>query len=335
MDNLESTNNLSYNLSDNLANDLVNNSDNSTIPGSSSSSELVTVITLPEIRTTIEQILPTIKAACERACSLECTEDSRKEIKAVRAELNKANSSLTSQFKAAIAAVKAPITAVEQQYKECTDVFKAADRDLAAKINGVENELKRQKTDKLKDYFNECVQGAGIDFLKLEDVGLNVTLSASEKSLKSKIFDFVYSVCDDLNMISTLEYKDEILVEYKKSLDAAQAVRIVNERHQHIEAEKKRREAEAEEKRRRQEAERAALAAAEEIAKKRQVPEQTTQTTASKPDVYETAPVVTAKPASPAKVYTLKFSVSGTIEQLKAFKHQLIELIERNGLNYE
>lgn len=332
MDNIESTNNLSYNLSDNLANDLVNNSDNSIIPGSSSSSELVTVITLPEIRTTIEQILPTIKAACERACSLECTEDSRKEIKTVRAELNKANSSLTAQFKAAIAAVKAPITAVEQQYKECTDVFKAADRDLAAKINGVENELKRQKTTKLKDYFNECVQGAGIDFLKLEDVGLNVTLSASEKSLKSKIFDFVYSVCDDLGMISTLEYKDEILMEYKRNLDAAQAVKIVNERHQRIEAEKKRREAEAEEKRRRQAAKQTVF----DATKKQHSKEETPPSTTPMNNAYETAPIITQSNSNISeKVYTLKFSVSGTIEQLRAFKPQLIELIERNGLNYE
>lgn len=303
-----------------------------------SSSELVTVITLPEIKTTIEQILPAIKSACDDARTLECTEDSRKEIKAVRARLNKANAALTAQFKAAISAVKAPITAVEQKYKECTDVFKAADKELAEKINTVEDELKRQKAQKLREYFAECAGSVGIDFLKFEDAGLNITLSASEKSLKSKIFDFVNGVYNDLNMIEGLEYRDEVLAEYRTTLNASYAVRTVNERHRRIEEERKRREEEAENIRRRKETEQAVLNAVQGCADRtvgtvnESDNEHETSGTVNKCDAdYETAPKVSGR----EKIYTLKFSVTGTMEQLKAFKPQLIELIERNGLSYE
>ena len=308
-----------------------------------SSSELVTVITLPEIKTTIEQILPAIKLACDDARALECTEDSRKEIKAVRARLNKANAALTAQFKAAISAVKAPITAVEQKYKECTEVFKAADKELAEKINTVEDELKRQKAQKLREYFAECAGGYGIDFLKFEDAGLNITLSASEKSLKGKIFDFVNGVYNDLNMIEGLEYRDEVLAEYRTTLNASCAVRTVNERHRRIDEERKRREEEAENIRRRKEAEQAVFNAVQECADKaagtvnKSDEDNKTSGTVNKCDAdYETAPLVTdIKPPGQEKTYTLKFSVTGTMEQLKAFKPQLIELIERNGLSYE
>lgn len=48
---------------------------------------------------------------------------------------------------------------------------------------------------------------------------------------------------DDLAMIGTQEFKDEILVEYKKTLNASQAVTFAIQRHAAIDEERQRREA--------------------------------------------------------------------------------------------
>ncbi len=310
--------------------------------------QIITVITLPEIKTTISELLPRIKAVCAEACKLKCSEESRKEIKEARARLNKANKELTEQFKQAIGVVKAPITAVENSYKECTDEFKKADSELGAKIATVEDSIKAQKKAKLNKYFGECVQSAGIDFLTIEMVQLNITLSASEKSLKDKIKSFVDGVSNDLKMIDTLDHKEEILVEYKSCCNISQAVTIVNERHKRIEAEKQCRKAVADEAQRRYEAEQKAIKTAAEgkasataVSRDDKIPENNVNihnhgvSETAIPD-YVIPPTVTSSKATlPSKIYMLKFSVSGTMEQLREFKPKLIELIERSGLDYE
>ena len=67
---------------------------------------------------------------------------------------------------------------------------------------------------------------------------INVTLSASLKSLKEQAKLFIDTVEGDLRLIDTQEYKTEILVEYKKSLDVSDAITTVVDRHKEIEVEK-------------------------------------------------------------------------------------------------
>ena len=73
-----------------------------------------------------------------------------------------------------------------------------------------------------------------------EMIGLNVTLSASMKSLKEQALAFIEKVDNDLKLIDLeTEYRNEILLEYNKTLDLAKAKLNVINRHIELEEIKK------------------------------------------------------------------------------------------------
>ena len=76
--------------------------------------------------------------------------------------------------------------------------------------------------------------------MNYENAGINVTLSASIKSLKEQAKSFIDRITDDLALIDTQEHKAEIMVEYKKTLNCSQAITTVTSRLKAIEEQKQR-----------------------------------------------------------------------------------------------
>ena len=68
------------------------------------------------------------------------------------------------------------------------------------------------------------------------------------KSLKEQAKQFIDKIVDDLKLIETQEHKAEILVEYKQTLNVAQAITTVTNRFKAIEEEKKKIEQEKDKK---------------------------------------------------------------------------------------
>lgn len=62
------------------------------------------------------------------------------------------------------------------------------------------------------------------------------------KSLKEQAKQFIDKIVDDLKLIETQEHKAEILVEYKQTLNVAQAITTVTNRFKAIEEEKAKQE---------------------------------------------------------------------------------------------
>lgn len=296
--------------------------------------DLIVVEQFPIIR---EQ-LHSIKAAAEQdvavALAMECTEDNKQEIKKLRTSLSKQFAELEEKRKGVKKEILDPYNAFEEIYKECvTNIFKPADAKLKEKIAAVENAQKQEKEDKARKYFNEYVESKGIDFLTFENVGLTINLSISEKKCKDTIKAFVDRVSDDLALIDTQQYKDEILVEYKESLNVSKAITSVTTRHRLIEEEEKRR-AEAEAK---------AKAEAEQVAAVNEAIEETLQTSFDAPAVETPAesefmPEPVATPVyrgeepfvKQAKKYKVKFEVEGTMDDLRAMK----QLMSGRGMKY-
>lgn len=277
--------------------------------------EIIVVKQLPVIVEQLQTIKAEVTEKTRKATSLFCTEDTVKEVKAVRAELNKEFAYWEEKRKEVKKAIISPYEQFETVYKDCiTEVFKKADADLKSKIDSVENELKERKAAEVKAYFEEYLQSKGIDFVTFENAGINVTLSASMKSLKAQATEFIDRICDDLILIDTQEHKDEILFHYKKVdgfsfLNASKSITFVAEKYRAIEAEKAK------------EAERQARAEAEQKA-------------AEKVDtVVETLtpPTAIEPPTEEEKILTLKFTVKGTLPQLKALK----EFLNNGGYDYE
>lgn len=265
------------------------------------SNEVIVVRQLPEIEERLQEIKVDVTERANKAMSLVCTEENRQAIKDIRAELRKEFNEWEEKRKEVKEAVLAPYNDFEKSYKDCiTDIYKRVDADLKGKIDRVEDELKAEREAEVKAYFDEYLASKGIDFITYENADINVTLSASMKSLKEKAKAFIDRVCDDLNLIDTQEHKEEILYEYKRFFNVSSAITTVQMRHKALEEER----AKEAERKAREEAEKAA---AEKVA-----------------TVVETLtpPTIVDEPIE--EIFTAKFTVRGTKKQLKALKEFLI-----------
>ena len=247
------------------------------------------------------------------------TEDTWKSAKDTRTMLRKELDVFETQRKFIKEQVNAPYEAFEKAYKDHIKVhYDKADSTLKAKIDEVQNRLITDKSERIKEYFAELCQSQGIDFLIFERLSLNITLSASDKSLKEQVAGFVSEVTKSLQLIESLnepdEFKAEILTEYKQTLDVTRAIQNAQYRKQQREAELQRIE---EQKKRAEQA--------------RLVAEERARETAP---LQAPAQVQLAQEATQAPLqeeilqYTL--TVQGTRAQLKALR----AFLETNNIKY-
>ncbi len=283
--------------------------------------DLIEVKQLPVIEEQLRSVSTVIDERVKNATSLVCTEESVKTIKEIRAELNKEYKEFESKRKLVKEQVLKPYNDFENVYKECiSDKFRNADIILKGKIDNIENELKAKKEKEIKDYFEEYKEANNIDFITYGQARINVTLSASMKSLKEQAKQFIDKIVDDLKLIETQEHKAEILVEYKQTLNVSQAITSVTNRFKAIEEEKKRQE----ELKQRQ-TEKAQRIAEQNI----KMQEEATKKALNNfvvPEVLQT-PVEEKQ----EEILTLKFTVRGTRTKLKELK----QFLENGGYDYE
>lgn len=280
---------------------------------------LIIIKQLPIIEEQLKAMSIEIDEKVEFAKSLVCTEDTVKEIKKTRAELNSDFKNLEEKRKEVKMAVLQPYNDFEATYKMyVSDKFNMADKDLKTKIDDVENQLKEDKSAEIKAFFEEYRISNNIDFVKYENAGINVTLSASIKSLKEQAKSFIDRISDDLALIDTQEHKAEIMVEYKKTLNCSQAITTVTSRLKAIEEQKQReieRQQRIEEEKKIVEKVEIIVPVVEEI----------------KAPVVEEIPAQSAPSQESEKVYEITFKVVATMEKLKALKSFLNE----GGYKYE
>lgn len=280
---------------------------------------LIIIKQLPIIEEQLKAMSIEIDEKVEFAKSLVCTEDTVKEIKKTRAELNSDFKNLEEKRKEVKMAVLQPYNDFEATYKMyVSDKFNMADKDLKTKIDDVENQLKEDKASEIKAFFEEYRISNNIDFVKYENAGINVTLSASIKSLKEQAKSFIDRITDDLALIDTQEHKAEIMVEYKKTLNCSQAITTVTSRLKAIEEQKQReieRQQRIEEEKKIVEKVEIIVPVVEEI----------------KPPVEEIVPAQSAPSQESEKVYEIAFKVVATMEKLKALK----SFLDEGGYKYE
>lgn len=209
--------------------------------------DLITVKQLPIISEQLKTVQDGIRERTSRALRLVCDEETLVSVKKERALLNKEFAEWEERRKQVKKAIEEPYIRFENVYKSCiTDVYGDADKRLKEKISDVETVIKTAKALEVESYFNEYAKSKNIDFVTFADAHINVTMSASKKSLMAGAKAFIDGIGDDLELIDTQEHKEEILVEYRKTLNAANAITSVSKRRKAIEEEKKRQtEAEA------------------------------------------------------------------------------------------
>ena len=284
--------------------------------------ELIIVKQLPVIEDRLDEAYSAVQERLDLAASLVVTEENYKELKKTRADLNKEFGDLESLRKKVKEAVESPYKKFESgAYKRLADKYRGAIAELDGNIKDVEGKLRGQRQEELCKYFDEYRQSLGLDsaLVSPEKSGIKVGLSGSMKSLKEQVRGFLDRVNGDLAMIDTLDSAEEVLVEYRYSLNVAEAVKIVNERHKKIEEEKKRRE----------------------VVEKPQVePEEVSEPGISvvslRPEVDENQAQETQSNLLSTRY--LGYEIWGTLEQLKGLKgymqEALMEYCEMEGMKY-
>lgn len=186
-------------------------------------SEQLQVINLKQLPI-IEERLRDVKAKIEQRTSavmaLAVTEETRTDVKKIRTEVRKELEGYEAQRMAVKKAIMTPYEQFEAVYKECvSNPYKAADEALGKKIADVEVGIKQQKEDDVRAFFNELTSGFGLDWLKFEQMNLKVTLTCTPKAMKAAITQSVTKIVRDCAALEENPDRDEIMVEYQKSLD--------------------------------------------------------------------------------------------------------------------
>ena len=257
--------------------------------------DIISITELSVTEQALKQINAEQKQRLDGALQMACTEETKQAVKKYRTELKKTFEELEAERKEKTAEYEKPLKDFKAMYDEyISKPFKEADSALKQKIDEVEKTQKDTKREAVENYARELIQAYALTWLDVYQVMPNITLSASEKALKKQVKDTVDRIKSEVDCINAMPDSSEIMAEYMNCLNLADAQMIVTQRKKAIE-----------------QAEQAKAAYKEQEEVKQEVTERIEQLT---------PPVEVEE----EKTYTMTFTVSGTIEQLKALKAFMI-----------
>lgn len=209
--------------------------------------KVIVVEQLPKITQQLQLISDEVDKEIEYALSLEVNDDTIKEVKNVRAKLNKINTTLEEKRKTIKNAILSPYEQFLEIYdKLVKNKLNEADNTLKMRINAIEEQQKKEKQEELELFAKEYIKVNNLEnIISFDDIPLNITLSSSMKSLKEQILAFIEKVKNDMQLIENEneQYVDEILIEYSNNgFDYTKAKLKVIERYKKIEEIKQKRE---------------------------------------------------------------------------------------------
>lgn len=289
--------------------------------------QVITLKQLPIIEEHLQLVKADVETRTKNAMQLVCTEETRSDVKKIRAELGKEFVAMEEQRKRVKEAIMEPYNRFEEVYKQCiADPYKKADAELKRRVDEVETGLKADKVKAVQSYFYELCKANNLPWLRFEQMNLKIGLSTSVNGTKTALTSTVLKIGEEVQELSRHDDAAELLVEYKESLNVALALSTVRARHEQIELQKQ------------QEAERRVALEQQQAAEEKvqQAIEEAQQDAAppveevSAPEEEQPAAVQEPEETHPA-VYEVKFAVRGTIEQLKKLK----QFIMQEGMSYD
>ena len=276
----------------------------------------VRIKSVGEIESNMKEVKGYVEELNNYYKSVTFTEETLKQAKEEKAKVNKFKAEVADYRKKITAEYNKAIKVFEDTAKETEKLLSETYNTINQQVAGFEEEQKRQKEQEIKEYFEEYKTANDIDFVNYEQAQINVTLTASVKSLKEQAKAFIDRIMDDLRLIETQECKEEILVEYKQNLNVSKSIQEVANRHKLLEEEKKKQE-ELKNKQL-EEAKRQADISIKE------------QELATK-NALDNFVIEAPKVVEQEEILTLSFKVRGTRNKLKELKRFLIE----GGYDYE
>lgn len=205
--------------------------------------EIAIIEQLPKITEKIKEVGADLdkRLADLKLDSLVCNEETRKSIKELRTSLSSEFKDFENQRKEIKTKINEPYETFNKAYEqEIKAKYQQADLTLKAKIDEVENGIKNKAKELSMEYFNEYRASKAIlkdNYLSFEELNLTIGLDALTekgalvKKYKDAIIEKVDDVAGDIETISTMDYKEEILTEYLKHKNLSLAIKEVNDRH--------------------------------------------------------------------------------------------------------
>jgi len=145
-------------------------------------------------------------------------EDEKGEIKEYKQYLNKIKNELETKRKEIKKEINKPYEEFNEYYSN--GVYKKLDNgisQLSDVINEIETLQKDEKQLELVEFFEQYKETYHLNFINFEDIGLNITLSASMTSLKEQIKDFCEKLDKDIKLIEIDDNKDKMMLEYRRN----------------------------------------------------------------------------------------------------------------------
>ncbi|MCI8411029.1 MAG: DUF1351 domain-containing protein [Clostridia bacterium] len=243
--------------------------------------------------------------------SISIAKDEKAKINKLKTEISTYRKNIENQF-------NEPLQKFKELEKETENILSDTYDVINNQVISYENKLKVEKEKQVKEYFEELKKVSKIDFIRFEQAKINVTLTASMKSLKEQVNNFIDKISNDLQLIHLQQYKEEILVEYKQNLDASKAITTVLNRKEML-----KRELEIKEK---QEQQRKEL-------EKNLSNFKETENTKNEVEILE-APKEEIIEVKELEMFSVSFQAKATLENLKLLKkfakENGIELIQIN-----
>lgn len=275
--------------------------------------EIISVKQLPKIFYELEKIGEIVDKALEGIENMVCDEENKKDVKKRKQEITAFKNLMETRRKEIKNQVMAKYNEFNDKYEEeVKNKLINAENILTEKYTAIETQQKLDKENELREFAQGHFEYHNIqDIVKFEDIGLNITLTASIKSLKEQVLDFCKKITADLELIELEEFKDEIWIEYIQSLNFANAKIIVSNRHKQLEEMQKKQE----ELQKKKEEEQQIIEKNEEIIEEITMPQEIEVTTLEDKE----------------EVYTITFKVTARKSKLKELK----EFLQNGGYDYE
>ncbi len=201
--------------------------------------EIVKIEQMPKVFSQLEMIGKYIDEQVKDIDILDCNEENKNEVKRRRTEINNTLKLLDDKRKEIKNTLLEPYEIFNEKYEqECKGKLLSASEILKTKIDAIEEQQKKEKQEELELFAKEHIEFNNLEnIIGFDDIPLNITLSASIKSLKEQILAFIEKVKNDMQLIENEdeEYVEEILIEYSNNgFDYTKAKLIVVERHKKI-----------------------------------------------------------------------------------------------------
>lgn len=279
--------------------------------------ELIKVESLPKIFYQLEEIGKKVDEALVDIEDMECTDENKQEVKKRKQEITAFKNLMEDRRKE----IKNQIL---EKYNEFNDKYELevksklvnAENILNEKVSNIEVQQKLDKENELRAFYQEYVTKYNLEDMEIpfETIGLNITLTASMKSLKEKIVAFCEKIANDLKLIELEEYKDEIMLEFRSSLNFANAKMRVVGRHKELELIKRTEE----ERARKKEEESKIVEKVEEVVE---------------PEIVAPIEIETTTLEDTEEQFIVSFTVKATKEVILKLK-QCLEELKKEGLEY-